>query len=88
VGCGVFRRDWFRYWQPRGANLPPVEVRLPDGTIKLVQAIYLPHWVDEQIQSWDCAFKDIVTSDFVVGQVWARKGNMFLLGVQVRARMD
>lgn len=88
AGGGVFRRDWFRYWQPRGANLPPVEVRLPDGTIKLVQAIEVPPWVDEQIQSWDCAFKDVVTSDYVVGQVWARNGNMFLLGDQVRARMD
>jgi predicted phage terminase large subunit-like protein len=84
----VFRRDWFRYWQPRGANLPPVEVRLPDGTIRLIQAVDIPAWVDDQIQSWDCSFKDVVTSDYVVGQVWARKANTFLLGDQVRARMD
>ena len=32
AGGGIFKRHWFRYFQPRGANLPPVIVRLPDGT--------------------------------------------------------
>ena len=44
--------------------------------------------MDEQIQSWDCAFKDLDTSDYVVGQAWARLGSRYLLGDQVRARMD
>jgi len=40
------------------------------------------------VQSWDCAFKDADTADYVVGQVWGRKGpNAYLLD-QVRARMD
>ena len=39
-------------------------------------------------QSWDMAFKDTDTSDFVVGQVWGVKGpNAYLLD-QVRGRMD
>jgi predicted phage terminase large subunit-like protein len=42
----------------------------------------------EQIQSWDCAFKDLLTSDYVVGQLWGRLGPNFFLGDQVRARMD
>ena len=44
----------------------------------------------DYIQSWDCAFKDANTSDYVVGQVWARSksnpANRYLLD-QVRARM-
>lgn len=48
----------------------------------------LPHRADEQIQSWDCAFKDLDTSDYVVGQLWGRVGSAYLLGDQVRARMD
>lgn len=88
AGGGIFKRHWFRYWQPRGANLPPVLVRMPDGTIRSIEAIEAPHRVDEQIQSWDCSFKDLQTSDYVVGQVWARFGAIFLLGDQVRARMD
>jgi len=40
------------------------------------------------ILSWDCAFKDLETSDFVVGQVWGRRdADVFLLD-QVRGRMD
>ncbi len=88
AGGGIFKRPWFKYFQPRGANLPPVIVRLPDGTQTSIPAIEAPHRVDEQIQSWDCSFKDLDTSDFVVGQVWARVGPHFLLGDQVRGRMD
>jgi hypothetical protein len=68
-GGGIFKRHWFRYFQPRGANLPPVIVRLPDGTQQSIVAIEAPHQVEEQLQSWDCSFKDLDTSDYVVGQV-------------------
>jgi predicted phage terminase large subunit-like protein len=88
AGGGIIKRHWFRYWQPRGANLPPITVRLPDGSTASIAAIDVPHRVDEQIQSWDCAFKDLATSDYVVGQVWGRVGSAYLLGDQVRARMD
>jgi predicted phage terminase large subunit-like protein len=88
AGGGMFKRHWFRYYQPRGMNLPPVIVQLPDGSQTSIVAIEAPDLVDEQIQSWDCTFKDLVTSDYVVGQAWARKGAMFLLGHQIRARMD
>jgi predicted phage terminase large subunit-like protein len=65
-----------------------VVVRLLDGTQAMVVAIEAPRHVDEQIQSWDCAFKDLETSDYVVGQVWGRIGPCYLLGDQIRARMD
>lgn len=45
----------------------------------------------DYIQSWDCAFKDTETSDYVVGQVWARDqknpADRYLLD-QVRDRMN
>lgn len=45
-----------------------------------------PARFDEIIQSWDLAFKDSNTSDYVVGQVWGRVGaNKYLLD-QVRGR--
>src|SRR5690348_10187644 len=28
LGGGIFKRHWWRYWQPPGANLPPVVVQL------------------------------------------------------------
>jgi predicted phage terminase large subunit-like protein len=48
----------------------------------------MPDQFDLVLQSWDCAFKDKSTSDFVVGQVWGVKGaDKFLLD-QVRDRMS
>jgi predicted phage terminase large subunit-like protein len=48
----------------------------------------LPGRFDEVIQSWDFAFKETRASDFVVGQVWGRRGAEKYLLDQVRARMD
>lgn len=39
------------------------------------------------IQSWDCTFKDALSSDFVCGQVWAHHGGRFYLVDMVRDRM-
>jgi predicted phage terminase large subunit-like protein len=88
AGGGIFKRHWFRYYQPRGMNLPPVIVRLPDGSTQSIPAIEVPRQMNEQLQSWDCAFKDHEDSDYVVGQMWGRLGAQFFLGDQVRGRMD
>jgi predicted phage terminase large subunit-like protein len=88
LGGGIFKRHWWRYFQPQGANFPPVVVSLPDGTSASIPPITAPSYVDEQIQSWDCSFKDLDTSDYVVGQAWGRSGSIYLLGHQIRARMD
>ena len=40
------------------------------------------------IQSWDMAFKATTTSDYVVGQVWAKVGADYYLLDQVRGRFD
>lgn len=76
----IFKRQHWRYWRPYGIEMPPVPVKLPDGSIMLVQAVELPNVFNEQLQSWDCTFKDTETSDFVAGQVWARElANKYLL---------
>jgi len=52
---------------------------------------YDPHQLppmDTIIQSWDTAQTKSATSDYVVGQVWGRKGADFYLLDQVRGRMD
>lgn len=41
----------------------------------------------ELVQSWDFTFKDTKTADFVVGQVWLRRGVDAYLLDQVRGRM-
>lgn len=85
--AGLLNRHWWRFWQPPGANLPPIMVCSPDRTQDAVIAHEVGN-VEEQIQSWDCAFKDLQTSDYVVGQVWGSTGSCFLLVDHVRDRMD
>lgn len=47
-----------------------------------------PAQFDQVLQSWDCTFKDLESSDYVVGQVWGKKGaNIYLLD-QVRGKMN
>lgn len=46
----------------------------------------LPTSFDELLQSWDCTFKGEKKSDWVVGQVWGRKGEKYYLLDQYRAQ--
>jgi predicted phage terminase large subunit-like protein len=70
----IFKRHHWRYWQPKGANLPPVAVTLGDGTVVEIEPVELPGRFDDMVQSWDLNFKDTATSDFVAGQVLGRLG--------------
>ena len=63
-------------------------VRLPYGTVEHSRPVDLPAVFDLQLQTWDMAFKDAKTSDYVVGQVHgARGGDRYLLA-QTRDRID
>jgi phage terminase large subunit-like protein len=82
------QQGWWRYWRPAHMDMPCVPVRLPDGRALNIAAVPVPAEFDTVIQSWDMAFKDKDTSDYVVGQVWGANGaDRFLLD-RVRARMD
>lgn len=89
---GMLKRYWWRYWQPKGAELPPVTIKLKSGELAQMLAVELPD-LDEVLQSWDMAFKDekaarSTAPDFVVGQVWGKSGaNCYLLD-QERDRWD
>ena len=50
--------------------------------------VILPDEVEEMVQSWDCSFKDLKTSDFVAGELWGRIGADSYLLDQVHERMD
>jgi predicted phage terminase large subunit-like protein len=89
AGGGIFQRHWWRYWRPAHLELPPVQVRMPEnGSLCAIPAIPLPDRFDSLIQSWDMSFKDKITSDYVVGQVWGTlKADRFLLD-QKRDRLN
>lgn len=67
---------WTRYKQP-------LWVERVDGT-RWIPAADLDD--AELVQSWDFTFKDTKNSDYVVGQVWLRRGVHAYLLDQVRAR--
>ncbi|HEX6970226.1 MAG TPA: phage terminase large subunit [Micromonosporaceae bacterium] len=70
----IFRREWWqRYETPQWID---------DNGERLTLTF------DEVIQSWDMSFKDTDSADFVVGQVWGRRGGDAYLLDQVRGRMS
>lgn len=75
VEGGILKRDW---WQ-RFDQAPWIEH--DDGRRTVLGC-------DEMLMSWDMAFKDTDSSDFVVGQVWMRRGADCYLLEQVRGRWD
>ena len=84
---GMFRRSWWRYWRPKGVELPDVVVRRADGSYQTIAPIELPDTM-QLAQSWDCAFKETDSSDYVVGQLLGKKNADFFLIDMVRGRMD
>lgn len=72
---------WMRQWWRRYRE--PLWSQHPDTA-----AAWLVPDADEMLISVDCAFKDTKSSDFVVMQVWARRGAMAYLVDQVRKRLS
>jgi predicted phage terminase large subunit-like protein len=73
AGGGMIKRCWWRYWKPKGVKLPTITEKLEDGTYQYIEAVDLPDYWDEQIQSWDCTFKKEEDNDYVCGGVIARR---------------
>lgn len=70
----IFKRHWWKYWKPKGVELPPVSVKFPDGHVELIEAVEIPDKFDRELQSWDMTFKDSDGTDLVAGGVWGCKG--------------
>ncbi|HVN21113.1 MAG TPA: phage terminase large subunit [Dongiaceae bacterium] len=87
AGGGIFNAWWWRYWKPKYMDLPPVHVRMPDGKLVNIHPVNLPEDFDQEIQSWDMAFKDLAGNDYVAGGIWATKRADRFLMDQVRERL-
>jgi predicted phage terminase large subunit-like protein len=72
-GGGVFKEAWLRWYNPSALE---VEMKAQGRGFDLM------------IQSWDMTFKDADSGDYVVGQVWARRGGDFYLIDQVRDKLN
>jgi predicted phage terminase large subunit-like protein len=71
AGGDIFKRSWAKYY------VPSIEMKVRLGLGDDVKV--MPSSFSQQIQSWDCTFKDKSTSDYVAGQVWARDNADFYL---------
>lgn len=71
----MLKRAWWRFYRRPMAFQDTSGAMRADG-------------MDEVIQSWDMSFKDTKGSDYVVGQVWGRRGADAFLLDQVRDRMN
>lgn len=87
LGGGIFKRFWWRFWF-EGPEPPALQAQDEGGKIVPHATRRLPESFDESFLSWDMAFKGTMKSDYVVGQVWGRRGPDIFLLDQVRRRMD
>jgi predicted phage terminase large subunit-like protein len=75
VEGNILERGWWRFYDT------PQWVERDDGSRIFPQA-------DDQLMSWDMTFKNTDGTDYVVGQVWMRRGADAYLLDQVRSRMS
>lgn len=79
AGGSIFKRSWVKFYVRTAEQKR--EWGLSDDVI------VLPTHFDKVAQSWDCTFKNTDSSDFVAGQVWARKAAQYFLFDQHHERM-
>lgn len=80
-GGNLFKREWVKYFVPDRQT--QVRLGLTDK-----EAVVQPKIFDELAQSWDATFKDSDSSDYVAGQVWARRDADYYLMDWVHERLS
>jgi predicted phage terminase large subunit-like protein len=78
----MYKRHWWRFWQPVRAGLPPISIRQPDGTTLQVHAMEMPAGESRGATSWDLTFgAEGEDGSYVVALAGIRMGaNGYLLG--------
>lgn len=71
AGGDIFKRSWAKFY------VPTIEMKVKFGLGEDVAV--MPQSFSQQVQSWDCTFKNKDTSDYVAGHVWARAQADFYL---------
>ena len=80
-GGNLFKREWVKYFVPDRQT--QARLGLTDK-----EAVVQPKIFDELAQSWDATFKDGDNSDYVAGQVWARRDADYYLMDWVHDRLS
>lgn len=85
---GVGSRVWAALYQQRPAPAEGAAIKRTWWRYYDLPPETMAESMEQLILSWDLAFKDLSTSDYVVAQAWGRKGASYYLLAQLRARMD
>jgi predicted phage terminase large subunit-like protein len=87
---GLLKRYHWRYWQPVGANLPPVVVENDAGEKIEILAEEIPALFERSVQSWDLNFGDSRDGDpdYVVGLVIKCRGAKRFVIDRYKSRAD
>ena len=87
---GLLKRYHWRYWQPIGANLPPVVVEGEDGEKIEIVAEEIPKMFERSIMSWDLNFGRAASddADYVVGLVVKARGAKRFVMDRYKSRAD
>lgn len=80
-GGDMFKREWVKYFVPDRET--QARLGLTDK-----EAVVQPKIFDELAQSWDATFKDSDSSDYVAGQVWARRDADYYLMDWIHERLS
>jgi len=83
----MFKRNWWRFWRPRGSNLPDVKIKI--GTEDFFcKTIDLPDQFEDKILSWDMSLKGGKENDPSCGDVWARTNVDYFLIDEVHGQFN
>ena len=83
----IYKRGWWKFWQPPGAKLGPVRIRAGDEGEIVRKPIDLPT-MEDTVSSWDLSFTKGAGTSFVAGQKWGKAGGSAFLLDQTRERRD
>lgn len=86
AGGGIFLKKWWRFWTPRGVDLPPVRINIEGEESWEAPTMTIPAEFDDACQSWDLTFDS--ASSRVAGGAWKRRGANYFLTDAVSGEWD
>lgn len=75
---GMFKRHWWRFWRPKGSDLPDVLIKV-NGMPFSCPTVDRPDFFEDEIDSWDMGLKGGEENDPCVGAYWGKTAKDFFL---------
>lgn len=87
-GGNIIKTYWWRFWQPAGVDLPPVQSTDEAGNVYEYPVMDLPQFWQRGATAWDATYKRTENGSFVVGLAGALQDGAVWILDEKRARMD